>query len=67
MLIKIAGALLLVAGVALALPMAGGLIGGLFSLAWTGIKVACVGGLVYVGWRWLNGDRKVISRMTRRF
>ena len=66
MLIKIAGAVLLVVGIALALPLAGGIIGGLFSLAWTGIKVALVGGLLYVGWRWINGDRKVIKRWARR-
>ena len=58
MVTKIAGAFLLVSGIVLAIPVLLAVIAGVFSLLWFGIKVAVVGGLIYGGWRWIDGSSR---------
>lgn len=53
-MIKIAGVLLLVAGVALAMGMLAGIVVGLAGFLWLMVKVAVVCGLTFWGWRWLH-------------
>ena len=54
-LAKIAGAVLLVAGGLLAFSLFGHLVVGTFGFVALALKLAVVLGLVYWGWRWLNG------------
>ena len=54
MLMKILGAVLLVAGVVLAFPLLGGLVVGTLVLGTFLLKLVLVGGLVFWGWRWIN-------------
>lgn len=59
MLVKILGAFLLVIGIVLAVPLAFKVLAGTFAFLWTLAKIAAVGGLIYVGWRWINRQRGV--------
>ena len=52
---KVAGAFLLVAGTVLSLPLLGELLVGTLGLLGILIKAALVGGLLYLGWRWIRG------------
>ena len=54
MLAKILGSFMLVGGIILAVPLLIAIVAGAFALFWVLLKVACVGALLYFGWRWLS-------------
>lgn len=54
-LAKVAGAFLLVGGIWLSFSLVGGIISGIFGLLGFALVVGLVLGLIYCGWRWING------------
>lgn len=54
-LAKVAGAFLLVGGIWLSFSLVGGIISGIFGLLGFALVVGLVLGLIYWGWRWING------------
>ncbi len=55
MIAKLIGALLLVAGILLAVPLAWGVVAWLFASIWTLAKLLFCALLIWCGWQWLNG------------
>jgi hypothetical protein len=56
MLAKILGVVLLICGAALALKQVAAVVGGVFAFIGLALLVALVLGLLYLGWRWINGE-----------